>query len=109
MCSSDLLLERSIGKGRVLLLGTIPGRATMRKLLSYAMDVAGIAHGFGDGDAIVVSPRQGDAGEGAFLVEYAGKGGCVTLPKAGTDILTGEALQHEIAMAPYQVRAVRFS
>ena len=103
-----VLLERRIGKGRVLLLGAAPGRATMRKLLSYAMDLAGVAHGFGDGDAIVVSPRHGDAGEGAFLVEYAGKGGRVTLPKAGTDILTGEKLSCDVPLAPYQVRAVKF-
>ena len=103
-----VLLERRIGKGRVLLLGATPGRATMRKLLSYAMDAAGIAHGFGDGDAVIVSPRHGDEGNGVFLVEYAGKGGRVTLPKAGTDILTGETFSCDVQLAPYQVRAVKF-
>ena len=103
-----VLLERRLGKGRVLLLGAIPGRATMRRLLSYAMDLAGIGHGGGDGDAIIASPRQGDAGDGVFLVEYAGKGGNYTLVRPGVDILTGELLSDAISLSPYQVRIIKY-
>ena len=80
----------------------------MRKIYARALDLAGIPHGNGDGSRIVVVPRQGDTLSGMFLVEYAGKGGTVTIPKPGRDLLTGEALDTTVKLAPYQVRAIQY-
>ena len=72
------------------------------------MDLAGVGHGGGDGDAIVASPRQGAAGDGVFLIEYAGKGGKFTLSRPGVDILTDERLADSVSLSPYQVRVIRY-
>ena len=102
-----VLLERKIGKRRVFLLGTEPGRETMRKIYARALDLAGIPHGNGDGAQILVVPRKGNGLEGQFLVEYAGQGGSVTLPKPGRDLLTGEVIESNAVLDPYQVRIIQ--
>jgi beta-galactosidase len=103
-----VLLERKLGKGHVFLLGTAPSRETMRKVYTHALDIAGIPHGNGDGAQILVVPRKGDILSGEFLVEYAGQGGSVKLPKPGHDLLTGEAFENSAALNPYQVRVIQF-
>ncbi|MBR0458135.1 MAG: beta-galactosidase [Victivallales bacterium] len=103
-----VLLERKIGRGHVFLLGTTPSREMMRKVYERALDLAGIPYGNGDGENIVVVPRQGEKLSGQFLVEFAGQGGIVTLPKPGHDLLTGEDFDTTVPLAPYQVRVIQF-
>lgn len=95
-----VVVECEVGKGKVILLGTFPSESEMNEIVRIAGETAGIEHGRIEGE-VMVSPRQGESGEGVFLIEYSGKrSGKYFFDGRMTDIITGKVYENEIELEP---------
>lgn len=99
----SVILEKQYGKGLLIVLGTFPSEKDIKKLYSYALGKAGVAHNAAPDGNIMAVRREGGCRRGLILAEYANKGGRYILENEMTDILTGEVVSGEITLAPYQV------
>ena len=97
-----LVSLKPVGKGWVLLLGTLPSEKDMDRILRLVCEKSGVALPQVEGD-VMVCPRRGEAGEGLVLVEYGCGNAAVTLDAPMTDLLTGRKLQGKIHLKPYDV------
>ena len=97
-----LVSLKPVGKGWVLLLGTLPSEKDMGRILRLVCEKSGVSLPAVEGD-VMVCPRTGEAGEGLVLVEYGCKEAAVTLERSMTDLLTDRKLQGKISLKPYDV------
>ena len=97
-----LVSLKPVGKGWVLLLGTLPSEKDMDRILRLVCEKSGVALPQVEGD-VMVCPRRGESGEGLVLVEYGCGEAAVTLDAPMTDLLTGRRLQGKIHLKPYDV------
>ncbi len=102
----SLAVKRSIGKGTVILLGTIPSEADAARLIRLACEASGAEPVRIEGE-VMAARRSGTAGEGLMLVEYGGKDAACTLPEPMVDLLTGRRLQNRAALKPYDVLVLK--
>ncbi len=98
----SLVTKVNVGKGTVVLLGSMPSAADMKRIIGAFVKPAGEAEG-----ELMVSPRAGEAGEGFIMVECGAKPAAYTLTGSYTDILTGEKLSGRISFKPYEVKVLR--
>lgn len=98
----SIVYSRSVGKGRIILLGTVPSETDMQRLISEACKLSGITLPTVSGE-VMVAPREGEAGRGLILTEYGSKPARFVLPEPMTDLLTGRKLSGEIEIEPYEV------
>ena len=101
-----VLTRVPVGKGFVILLGTVPGEPAMQKIARIACKESGITVPETEGE-IIVSPRSGEAGRGLMLVETAGKNAKIVLNGKMHDLMTDTDVSGEIALEPYAVRVLR--
>ena len=103
---TSIVTSRRIGKGRVILLGTIPSAKDMARIIALACESAGVK-GVPVEGRVMAAPRSGEAGEGLVLVEYGAGSAACTLPYPMEDLLTGRVLEGRIDIGPYEVMALR--
>lgn len=97
------VLHRRVGEGHVILLGTLPDAAGLRKLIAYAASLCGIETGTVEG-SIIVAPREGSGRRGLILVEYSGKDEATyRLAKAYRNVASGETITDSITLPPYGI------
>lgn len=101
-----LVYRKKVGKGCVILLGTVPSAADMKKLIALACEQSGVALPKVSGE-VIAARRKGEAGEGLFLIEYGNREAAFRLDEPMTDLLTDETLSGEIRLEPYSVRILR--
>ncbi|MBI5831484.1 MAG: beta-galactosidase [Armatimonadetes bacterium] len=93
---------RSVGSGRVVLLGTLlPAQG-----LDWVLRQCGVAPVATAGPRVVLAQRRGESRQGAVLVELEGVGGTFTAPLAGVDLLSGDRFDQQIPMEPFGVRVI---
>jgi beta-galactosidase len=97
------VVRRKIGRGQIMLLGTVPQPADLVRLLAGIGKKAGIAPVAEASDNLLVVPRDGAAGRGMVLVEYENKPAWITLDTPLKDILSGARVSGRVALTPYQV------
>ena len=95
-----------VGKGTVILLGTVLSWEDMDRILSLACQTAGIPYGKEDGNIMAVR-REGEKHSGLILLEYAGKGGTYQLDEEMTDILSGKKYSGKISLMPYDIMVLQ--
>ncbi len=95
------VISRSVGKGRVIVLGTIPSYEDMKKIVAMSCDLAGVEHGGSEG-SVMVSPRRGIR-KGLILIEYANAPGAYMLSRGMKNLLTGETCSGRFELAPYEI------
>lgn len=93
---------RKVGKGTVIVLGTLPSPVDAKRILKLAMEISGTTHFDIDG-AVAAARRSGDGIEGIAVAEYGGKAGALHLDGCYTDLLTGLSHRDWLHLAPYQV------
>ncbi len=98
----SILTCKNVGKGKVVMLGTLPSEADMAKIVSMFCPGAGKAEG-----EVMAAVREGEAGKGLILVERGAKEAAYTLDKPMVDLLTGETLSGKIALKPYDVKVLK--
>ena len=96
----------SVGKGKVIVLGTVPSGKDMKRLIREVCAEAQIMLPDAEGE-VMIAPRKGDAGEGFILVEYGAKAAALTLPGGMTDLITGRRLTGRIQLQPYEVLVLK--
>ncbi len=99
--------RRAMGKGHVVLLGTMPQPDDFASLVAGLCREAGIAPAAEASPNLLVVPRAGVAGSGCVAVEIENRAATLALPRAATDVLTGRRLQGEVAVPPYGVLVLR--
>lgn len=108
------LTERSLGKGKVVVLSTQPVGESGAKLLSallrrYAAE-AGVVQPYEVSQGTLVCPRQDEQGRvSCLVVNMNGAGGTIQVPKGATDALNGASVpEGTLRLAPYEYRAIRW-
>lgn len=98
-----------VGKGWVFLLGTIPSKEDIDRIIAMACETAAIPYRRSTGN-IIVARRKGESEEGIILAEYAGIGGEYNLEESDgemTDILSDRHFSGRIRLAPYEVLVLK--
>jgi len=105
------VVSRKLGKGRIVMLGTMPVAADWQRLLldqARSVDIAPVAEASTN---LLVVPRVDKAQAGApdaqtrglIVVELENRSGTIGLPQSATDLLTGRKHSGSIEVAPYGV------
>ena len=100
--------QRQVGKGRIVLLGTVPVAGDFQRLLLGLAAAAGIAPVAEASANLMVVPRRGRAGEGVIAVELANQPAQLTLPRPARDLLTGLGHSGQVQVKPYGVMVLAF-
>ncbi len=95
------VVSRQVGKGRVIILGTIPSAQDMKRIIALACDDAGITLPDCEG-SLFVSPRKGER-NGVILIEYGYAPAAYTLQTPMKNLLTGELCSGKLRLAPYEI------
>ena len=90
------------GKGRVILLGTIPSDADLQKVIGYALEKGGVTPEKITG-CLVAAHRTGNGKDNMVLLETECKPASIELAKPMKNVLTGEVLSGVVNVAPYDV------
>lgn len=107
------ITEHQLGKGKIVMLGSMPmgedGDVMLKKLIDhYAVD----AHVRLRTDVTVgtiVAPRQGDGYHLWIIINMDGKGGSVTIPHEGYDLLAQTEIKPgRLGIGKYEYRIIRF-
>jgi len=93
----------SVGKGFVYVLGTMPDKKDMNKLITTVCKKADIPCGITEGNSIIVSPRKGKDVEGVVLVDVGGNGGIYHNKTKYRDIISGRTFEGDITVNSYEV------
>lgn len=88
-----------IGKGQIIVLGTMPRPDDIRQLI---LDL-GIQAMPGVTSNLLTVPRQGQAGTGMIVVELENKPAMITLDHPMTDLISGQQYEGIVDLAPYSV------
>lgn len=106
------IIENSLGKGTVIVLGTDPEKEAMRSLIKYAAEKAQIKPlAIGDGGVVVV-PRIGKNNNGVIIVNITKDSKKIRLngsQRFFTDLITGNEQQgmEEFELKPYEIRVLK--
>lgn len=102
------IVENKVGKGKVVLLGTDPGRLALSKLLSHYASEKNIQAILAGEPGVLVVPRKGKEAEGYVIDNICNAAKSLTLP-SGTyqDILTDKEYEGKITLNPYQVLVLK--
>ncbi len=98
----SVVFRVKVGKGEVIVLGTLPSAKDMEKLIGITLADAGIDLPEISGGVAAV-PRQGKDTKGLILAEYKNKGGAYTLAKPMKDILTEKTYEGKTELKPYEM------
>ncbi len=104
------IIESKYGNGRVLVLGTDPGKVAMEKILLYSAQVAGVQPLAIADPEVVIVPRVGKDAKGYVLVNISNKPRQITMPDKGSfiDMLTDR--KHTVqsfVLKPYEVMVLQ--
>lgn len=101
------IAESRLGKGRIVLLGTLPAPEDLARLLLRVSAQCGVHPAAEASSNVLVVPREGAGYRGAIVLEIENRPGTLVLPDAFRDVLSGEESTGAIEVAPYQVLVLR--
>lgn len=91
----SVITERTVGKGKVILVGSVPAHSDIRRLIQQApIAVAS--------ENVILTERTGDL-YGILAIETENKDGYIVLNEGYTDLITGRKLTGKVSVAPYEV------
>lgn len=105
------IMETEVGKGKVIFLGTDPGKDAMGRILKRYATEAGINSDVKGDPGVVVVPREGDSG-GVILVNIFPEEKTLTLDGSHgplKDVLSGETITSgkSIKLGPFEYRVLK--
>ena len=99
---------RKVGKGRVIVLGTLPSPDDLLRMFRPIAAEAGVEPVADASGNLLVIPRAGDAGEGVIVVEFENRPARIALARPATDLLTGRVESGEIEIPAYGVKVLKY-
>lgn len=107
------ITERRLGRGKVVLVGSMPvgeeGDQLWKNLIAHYADEAGVTLRTDATPGTLVAPRNGNGYRLWIIVNMDGKGGSVTLPGSGWDVLERTPVgPGTVQVGPYAYKAIRF-
>lgn len=93
-----VISEIAYGKGKVIVLGTMPSETGLSHLIRFALSEAGVQPYKTEGSLLVI-PH----GAGLILCETAFQPAKICLEQEMVNVLTGETVSGELAVSPYDV------
>lgn len=107
------ITEKKHGTGKIVMLGSMPtgdaGDVLLRKLIGHYADEAQVTLRTDATEGTIVAPRHGDGYSLWVIVNMDGKGGSVTLPKKGFDLLGQFKIEAGLlSIGRYEHRIIRF-
>jgi beta-galactosidase GanA len=103
------IIEATVGKGKVVVLGTDPRKEAYKKLsLKYAREAGIKPLAEGDGE-VVIAPRKGENTEGYVIVNISNKQRHLEMKEMpGKDMLTGKKISdRKMTLEPYEVKVCK--
>ncbi len=101
------IIENTVGKGKVVVLGTDPGREVVGKLLQKYAREHEIAQILSGEPGVLVVPR-GEDGKGLVIVNINNADKQINLPEGEwQDIHADETLSGDLTLQPYEVRILQ--
>ena len=100
-----VISRHKVGKGEVILCGTLLTENDLDHLIRLALADAGVEAYRVEG-TLQVSPRCGQAGKGLVLCETGCEPASVGIDAPMTDLLTGETFRTVVPVEPYGVRVL---
>jgi len=101
-----LVFEKKIGRGKVIVLGTIPSEEDMHRLLDVVIRESN-AQKFDVTGKLMVAKREGAGQEGYSVVNHTDIPATLRLEGIYRDLLSNELCSGRIPMAAYQVRMLK--
>jgi len=102
------ITRKKMGKGQVILLGTLPQADDIKELLVTVCAEVGITPVVKASENLLVVPRYGKAGTGLIVVELENKAGAIEFDKVYSNILTGEQCQpQQLEVKPYEIMVLK--
>jgi len=93
----------TMGRGQIIMLGTLPRPDDFKALVTTAAKEAGIVPVADASPNLIVIPREGTGGRGYVCVEVENQPGNINLTKPMVDLLTGKKRQGNTQVDPYGV------
>lgn len=100
--------SNKMGKGRVIVLGTLPLADDLKWLMVSAAAQAGILPVAEASENLLVIPRKGETGEGIIVMEYENRPASFVLPCEAVDLLTGRKHSGTVDIPPYSVMVFKY-
>jgi beta-galactosidase GanA len=97
---------KKIGKGYVVMLGTMPEHNELLRIIKKAATLAS-AETYDVGEGIMVTKRVKDDDTLLIVAQIADREGEYRFDGEYTDILSGETFKEKIAFNPYELRVLR--
>lgn len=98
----SLVFRVRVGKGNVVVLGTLPGERDGKRLLELALQISGTGRIPVEG-SVAAARRVGTGMEGITAAEYGGKSGSIVLDGKYSDLISGCLYEDKMDLTPYQV------
>lgn len=95
----SVITERAVGKGRVIMLGSVPSHKALRKLAGVE-DIAEAS------DNVVLVERVGER-NGIIALEIENTGGYAILDGVYNDLISGRQLSGRVELSPYEVLVLK--
>jgi beta-galactosidase GanA len=99
--------QRRVGRGRIVLLGTLPRPEDLQRLVLPLAAERGIRPVAEASPNLLVVPREGPAGRGLVALELQHREATLTLPEPMTDLLTGRRTEGTLDLAPFSVAVLQ--
>lgn len=100
--------RHKMGKGQVIVLGTLPAVNDLPGVLISLCDQVGVSPVAQASQNLYVIPREGPDGEGMIVVEVENKPATLTLTSKMTDLLTRSVHEGTISVKPYSVMVLKY-
>ena len=102
----SLVVRKKVGKGEIILVGSVPCEKDMKRLIDIAVSDSGVKKPETEGK-LMVAERQGEAGNGMVIVEYGNTGGKIRLEQPMLNLISGKTLEGTVEVAPYEVMVLK--
>jgi len=100
-----VVLQKKVGLGRVILVGTVPSEKDLKKIITMAAKECGIALPEVEGK-VMVSRREGRNQRGLMLAEYADQPAKIKIDHPMKDLITGKVYEKEVDIEPFGIRVL---
>jgi beta-galactosidase GanA len=99
--------RKKMGKGQIVVLGTLPVAGALQRLMLKLCADAGVRPAAEASPNLLVVPREGKAARGMVVVELQNQPASIELPQPATDLLTKKKHTGKVDVPPYGVMVLK--